>query len=125
MVMKRIILIVTVLMFIVGLSIPSNLFAGDKGFVKGKAQNKTIVSKPSVKKDLLRAPKPRSVRSLRIAIGALLNEFTRSTVGIVIIDLPPVEPDGPLDMSEPPWIRKLKKKQRPDKEDHGWGDTNR
>jgi hypothetical protein len=123
--MKRIILIVTVLMFIVGLSIPSNLFAGDKSFIKGKAQSKATISKPSVKKDLYREPKPKLVRSLRATIGMLLNEFTRSTVGVVIITLPPAEPDGPVEMSKPPSIRKLEKKNRPDKDDHGWGDTNR
>lgn len=123
--MKRIILIVTVLMIIVGLSIPSNLLAGDNSLINGKAQNKTTISKPSVKEDMFRAPRPKLVRSLRATFGTLFNEFTRATAGVVIISLPPVEPDGPHQMKEPPEIRQLKKKIHPEKDDHGWGDTNR
>ena len=123
--MKQITSIIAVLVFLAGLSIPSNLFAGHKGFFKAEKQNSTVVSKPAVKKDMISAPKPRPVKSLRATIGALLNKLTKSTIGITVIDIPQDESDGPLEMSEPPWLRKLDKKRRPDKDDHGWGDTNR
>ena len=112
--MKRVVLLVAFVLFVIGLTIPSVSFAGFDARTTDKVRNAPTEIKPPVSRETSITAEYRSDKSLRIAIGTLLNSLTRSMIGIEIIDIPTDEPGGPLEIDTPPWMNDLKKTDRPD-----------
>lgn len=118
--MKRVVLLVTFVLFVIGLTIPSVSFAGSDARTADKVRNAPTEIKPPVSKETPITAEYRSTKSLRIAIGTLLNRLTRSMIGVDIIDIPTDEPGGPLEVHTPPWMNDLKKKDRLDLDEDPW-----
>ena len=121
--MKRVVLLLTLALFVIGLMIPSVSFAGSDARTADKVRNAPTEIKPPVSKEISITAECRSAKSLRIAIGTLLNRLTRSIIGVDIIDIPTDEPGGPLEIHTPPWMNDLEKTDRPDLDENPWEDT--
>ena len=120
--MKRVVLLLTLALFVIGLTIPSVSFAGSDARTADKVRNAPTEIKPPVSKEISITAECRSARSLRIVIGTLLNRLTRSMIGVDIIDIPTDEPGGPLEVHTPPWMNDLEKKDRLDLDEDPWED---
>ena len=120
--MKRVVLLLTLALFAIGLTIPSVSFAGSDARTADKVRNAPTEIKPPVSKEISITAECRSARSLRIVIGTLLNRLTRSMIGVDIIDIPTDEPGGPLEVHTPPWMNDLEKKDRLDLDEDPWED---
>lgn len=121
--MKRVVQILTLALLVAGLTLPSLSFAG-KINGSGMTKHKTFTEKNvPVQQNGSIVTKAKPISGWRLAIGTLFSGLRWPGITIiVIIDTPTDKDERPLDLQDPPW-EKRPATERPQGDDHGWGDT--
>ena len=119
--MKRVILVFSLALFIICLAAPSVAFAGDNSN-RAAAFDRDAQAAEGHSGGLSKSFSPKRTwgKSLRYLFGRYIITRLPGT-GIIVIDVPLKDQEGPLGTHIAPWKAQLM--NRPEKDEHGWDDN--
>ena len=115
--MRRVVLFFTLTLFVVGLTLPTTSFAGDNARSKALT-HKTLAEKQSPGTQICHSSNKPAINGEASVLQSIRKFLILKlhTIGITIIDVPAIDPDGPLMLRTPPGSETVS----PDMDDGGW-----
>ena len=118
--MRRVVLFFTLTLFVVGLTLPTTSFAGDNARSK-VLDHKMLTEKESPGTQICHSSNKSAINGEASMLQSIRKFLILKlhTIGITIINVPTIDPDGPLMLRTPPGNETVS----PDMDDDGWSDN--